>query len=68
PKKALLSEDGSNYVFVVASDTTSKVDVKPGITDGQLVEILSGLSPGQSVVTVGHGGLKSGDRVKVVKR
>lgn len=68
PKKALLSEDETYHVFVVASDTVTKVEVKPGITDNQVAEILSGLSRGDLVVTVGHGGLKSGDRVKIVRK
>ena len=68
PKKALLSEDEAYHVFVVGSDTVTKVDVKPGITDNQFAEILSGLSLGDLVITVGHGGLKSGDKVKIVRR
>jgi len=68
PNRAMLSEDDTHHVFVVASDTVTKVSIKPGITDNQSVEIVSGLSLGDVVVTVGHGGLKSGDRVKIVKR
>lgn len=67
PKKALLSEDEAYHIFVVASDTVSKVNVRPGITDSQYAEILSGVSRGQLVITVGHGGLKSGDKVKIVR-
>jgi len=67
PKRALVSEDDSHHVFTVASDTTCKVAVTPGITDGLYVEILSGLSVGDRVITVGQGGLKPGDKVRVVK-
>ena len=67
PKRALVSEDDSHHVFTVASDTTRRVPVTPGITDGQYVEILSGLSAGDRVITVGQGGLKPGDKVRVVK-
>jgi membrane fusion protein (multidrug efflux system) len=67
PKRALVSEDGTTHVFTVASDTTKKVAVMPGITDGQFVEILSGLSVGDRVITVGQGGLKPGDKVRIVK-
>jgi len=67
PKRALVSEDDSHHVFMVASDTTSKVAVTPGITDGQYVEILSGLSAGDRVIIVGQGGLKPGDKVRIVK-
>ena len=67
PKRALISEDDSHHVFTVASDTTCRVPVTPGITDGQFVEILSGLSVGDRVITVGQGGLKPGDKVRVVK-
>ena len=68
PKKALLSEDETHHVFVVASDTVTKVEVRPGITDNQSVEILTGLSLGDLVITIGHGGLKSGDKVKIVRK
>lgn len=67
PKKALLSEDETHHVFVVASDTVTKVEVKPGIADNQFVEILSGISLRDLVITVGHGGLRSGDKVKIVR-
>jgi membrane fusion protein (multidrug efflux system) len=66
PRRALLNEDDTHYVFVAESDTTSRIEVEAGITDGQFVEILSGLSPGDLVITIGHGGLKSGDKIKVV--
>lgn len=66
PRRALLNEDDTRYVFVAESDTTSRVEVEAGITDGQFVEVLSGLSPGDLVITIGHGGLKSGDKIKIV--
>jgi membrane fusion protein (multidrug efflux system) len=66
PRRALLSENDTHYVFVAHSDTTARVEVEAGITDGQYVEILSGLSVGDPVITIGHGGLKSGDKIKIV--
>ncbi len=67
PKRALITEDDSYHVFVMASDTTARVEVKPGITDGQYLEILEGLNLDDLVITVGQGGLKTGDKVKVVE-
>ncbi|HNW68394.1 MAG TPA: efflux RND transporter periplasmic adaptor subunit [Bacteroidales bacterium] len=54
PKTALLEEQGNYFVFVqLTPELFEKKEVKIGTSDGTLVEIVSGLSPEQRIVTRG---------------
>jgi len=54
------------FVYVInADDTVSVKTVKLGVTDGALVQVVSGLSPGDRVVTDGTDRLKDGTKVTV---
>ena len=54
PLTALTEEQGVNFVYIQVDDEGyMKREVKLGPTDGELVEILSGLTPGENVVTEG---------------
>jgi RND family efflux transporter MFP subunit len=64
PKSAVRGSDGQQIVFVVREDRAERVAVKVGSEDGDLVEIVTGLSPGDRVVVEGPAGLSDGSRVK----
>jgi RND family efflux transporter MFP subunit len=66
PRRAMLNEDGEDYVFVARGDTVRRVPVKVGAISGDLAQVLAGVNAGDSVVTVGQGGLKQGSRIKPV--
>ncbi len=67
PKDALVSDNGSYYVFVVQSDNRVKmVPVTPGISEGTLVEIPEGISSGDNVVVEGQNKLSDGVKITVV--
>jgi RND family efflux transporter MFP subunit len=69
-KEALLNwnlETGQAEVFVVAGDRAQKRTVTTTTGNGATVEILSGLQPGDQVVTRGGFALRDGDRVVVSK-
>jgi multidrug efflux system membrane fusion protein len=54
------------FVYVINADSTVSVKtVKLGVTDGPLVQVLSGLSPGDRVVTDGTDRLRDGAKVTV---
>ena len=54
PKTALIEEQGNYYVFVqLTPELFEKTPVKIGATDGQFVEILSGINRSQRIVTKG---------------
>jgi RND family efflux transporter MFP subunit len=70
PKEALHNwnlEAATAEVFVVAANTAQKRAVKIGKTNTVSVEILSGVQPGDQVVTRGAFALREGDRVLVTK-
>jgi len=52
---------------VVSGDTAQRRVVSTGAASGPSVEVLSGVQPGDQVVTRGAFALKDGDRVVVSK-
>ncbi|HUK17818.1 MAG TPA: efflux RND transporter periplasmic adaptor subunit [Bryobacteraceae bacterium] len=69
PSSAILpGEDGGTAVLVLGADNTvhqKKVEV--GVREADKVQILSGASPGDQVVTVGGVGLDDNAKVRVVE-
>ena len=54
PREALVEIQGNKYVYVSPDDHSyEKKIVKTGASDGERIEILEGLSPGENVVTKG---------------
>lgn len=66
PKRALIEEDGQNYVYVAASDTAKRTKVQLGYQSEGMVEVMNGVTPGQSVVVAGQGALKEGAKIKIL--
>jgi membrane fusion protein (multidrug efflux system) len=67
PFRALRRDADSEYIFVVDADNKAqRVAVTSGLRIGEQVEIISGLSAGQRVVTKGFLSLKAGTQVKPV--
>ncbi|MBD3235437.1 MAG: efflux RND transporter periplasmic adaptor subunit [Candidatus Eisenbacteria bacterium] len=66
PKRALVPEGEDNYVFKAAADSVVKTSIVTGHHNHTLVEVLEGLSPGEQVVTVGHGALKHGSKIRPI--
>lgn len=66
PRKAVLSEGGDLYVFAAGSDTVRRISVTTGYQQDDLIEVTSGLVPGDSVVVVGHGGVEEGTKIRIV--
>ena len=53
--------------MVVGADSVAhQKDIKTGITDGHDTQILSGVQPGDQVVTKGAYGMDDGTKVKIV--
>jgi multidrug efflux pump subunit AcrA (membrane-fusion protein) len=69
PASALLNAQGdSGQVMVIDSTSTAQSrDVKTGIQNGQDVQIVSGIKPGEMVITEGAYGLPDKTKVKVEK-
>ena len=70
PKEALLNwnlEKSQADLFVVAGDKVQRRSVTTGLGNGTSIEILSGVQPGDQVVTRGGFALHDGDKVVVAK-
>ncbi|MGM0370236.1 MAG: efflux RND transporter periplasmic adaptor subunit [Bacillota bacterium] len=66
PKQSVLQENGSSYVFVVEDDKAEKKEVTTGLTTTDKVEILSGITDGEQVITAGSEKVTAGYEVRVV--
>jgi hypothetical protein len=66
PRKALLAIDDSINVFVVKDGIASRKAVTVGYQEGEVVEILSGLSGNEKVVITGHQNLRDQAPVDIV--
>lgn len=66
PVAAVMNEDGRRSVFVVNSDEAQRRTVEVGYRNNGNYEIVSGLEPGEKVVTTGQASLRSGAEVLVL--
>lgn len=69
PAAAILpSEEGGDAVLVVGADSkVHRKTIETGARDGDKVQILSGVSPGEQVVTSGGVGLDDDSKVRIAK-
>lgn len=66
PSGAIATSNGKSYVFVVRGGTARQVFVRTGKANDTQTLILSGLRPGERVVSQQTPGLASGDPVTIV--
>lgn len=66
PRRGVITQDGESFVFVARGDSAVKVPVTVGAEEGERAQVVKGLAAGDSVVTVGQGGLKQGSKIRVV--
>jgi RND family efflux transporter MFP subunit len=65
PNSALVNSEKGSFIFVVIDGKAAMRNVQPGITDGKITEIISGVNEGETVVTVGMNNLKDGKIVRI---
>ncbi len=69
PREAVLkTQNNSRYVFVAENGSARKQTVKIGLTWGDEVEVIDGITDSTSVIVDGHRSLREGDTVSIVKR
>jgi hypothetical protein len=66
PRDAIIEEDKETSVFVVRDSTVFRQDIETGYVNSIYIEVVSGLTPGDTVVTLGKGSLKDSARVEFV--
>lgn len=65
PAEAIVDEVGTKAVYIVEKDTARRRIVTPGVSDGRMVEIVSGLAEEEFVVILGQNNLEEGAKVVV---
>jgi RND family efflux transporter MFP subunit len=68
PLAAVLTKDNSSGVFLINGDKVSFKKITTGISDKNSIEILSGISEGDNIVTLGMNNLKDGTVVRVANK
>ncbi len=66
PKNAVITEDGLSSVFVINNKMAYRKTVSTGYTNGNNIEILNGINPADTVVTIGQSSLQDSSLVEVV--
>jgi membrane fusion protein (multidrug efflux system) len=67
PVKAVQKSEEGDYVFVNENGTAKRKAIKIGTTYGGQSEVLSGLQPGEQLITEGAADIEDGDKVKVLQ-
>jgi membrane fusion protein (multidrug efflux system) len=65
PELAIVGEGDQTYVFVVDNGAAKRVNVRTGLHQNGMVEIVGGLSPGQRIVTEGTVKISDGQKVRL---
>jgi HlyD family secretion protein len=66
PREAIATRDGRRIVLKVSGETVTPVPVVEGLSDGRIVQIVSGLNPGDQVIADARRQLPADARVKAV--
>ncbi len=67
PFYSVITLSGKQYLFVEKNGTAEKREVELGVMEGWMVQILSGLKPGEKVIVEGHRDIEDGQKIKVIK-
>jgi membrane fusion protein, multidrug efflux system len=66
PRQAVIRELQSAHVFVAKNGIAEKRPVQLGLEEGESVEVLGGVKPGERVIVAGQGSLKQGSPVEIL--
>ena len=66
PKEAVVVEDDVASVFLVSDSLAIRSNVKTGYSDVKFIEIVSGLSAGDVIITTGQNNLRDSSIVDVI--
>lgn len=67
PNEAITMDAGVSYVYAVKNNAVNKIPVELGIANDKITEIVSGLKPGDNIITEGQIFLNDGQKVNVAK-
>jgi RND family efflux transporter MFP subunit len=65
PTAAVITKEGTPYVFTVKNGRANRTDIKTGKQAGEITELISGLEPGGMLITEPLDKVKNGMKVKI---
>ena len=66
PREAVVRELQEAHIFVAKGEVAEKRSISIGLEEGEQIEAVSGVQPGEQVVVAGQGGLKDGSPIKII--
>lgn len=66
PREAVIRELQEAYVFIAKGNIAEKRQVALGLEEGNAIQAVSGVDPGEQVIVAGQGGLKDGSPIKII--
>lgn len=66
PYSALINQDNKQALYVIDGNNANRREVEIGYREGDLVEVITGINPGEQVVTRGQQNLKDQSLVEVI--
>jgi membrane fusion protein (multidrug efflux system) len=66
PKNAVIEEDGMSSVYVIKNSMAYRQNINTGYSNGDNIEVLEGLAPSDTVVTIGQSSLQDSALVEIV--
>lgn len=66
PKNAVMEEDGMSNVYVIKNNLAHRRNINTGYSNGDSIEVLKGLAPSDTVVTIGQSSLQDSALVDIV--
>jgi RND family efflux transporter MFP subunit len=66
PRDAVITRDGKRVVVLIEGDTVHDVPVTEGLTDGQLVQIATGLQAGDTILSDARQDIAAGTKVNPI--
>ncbi len=67
PATAVQISDRKHYVYVLQGDKVDRREIQIGVDVGNALEVLSGVTPSDEIVTAGIDGLSPGAEVRVTR-
>lgn len=68
PINSVDEKDGEKFVFIAKGDSTEKKNITTGIVQGDVIEIISGISGGEEVISRGNLQLEEGMKIRIENR
>lgn len=66
PREAVIRELRDAHVFVADGNVARRREVTLGLEEGDFIEAVSGVKPGEKIIVAGQGALKDGSPIKIL--